>query len=96
MCVTYTMVLILALSVFPTTVRGEPSADAPRVSDARPVEIIEDQKAKAFRFMIDGREVARIDAIGLQVRDNIGYGGAIADAGATRLDTPVSGARHEK
>ncbi|WP_274630780.1 hypothetical protein [Arvimicrobium flavum] len=56
------------------------------------VEIVEDQEAKAFRFMIDGREVARIDAIGLQVRDSIGYGGAITDVGPGRLDPAADGA----
>jgi hypothetical protein len=45
------------------------------------VEIIPDQDAGAVRILIDGREVATIDADGLHVAGNIAYTGNITDTG---------------
>ena len=40
-----------------------------------------DQATGAVRFIVNGREEARIDKAGLHVRDSIEYGGAITDTG---------------
>ncbi|MCG7983350.1 MAG: hypothetical protein JAY90_11455 [Candidatus Thiodiazotropha lotti] len=40
-----------------------------------------DQDANVIRFFIDGEEAVHIDATGLQVRDNIRYGGVTVDIG---------------
>lgn len=50
------------------------------------VSIVEDQKNAAFRFMIDGKEVARIDGTGLHVRESIEYGGILVDVGTAEYD----------
>ena len=47
------------------------------------VAIIADQEAGAVRFVIDGKEVARLDASGLHVREDISYGGALTDYGTS-------------
>ena len=60
------------------------SSPAPRVT------IAEDQKIGAFRFMIDGQEVARLDATGLHVRESIEYGGTLTDAGTAHFDQHVA------
>ena len=51
----------------------------PTVQQATRIET--DQKTGAIRFIVDGREVARFDAKGLHVRDNIDYGGEESDLG---------------
>lgn len=59
------------------------------------VSIVEDHENAAFRFMIDGREVARIDGTGLHVRENVEFGGTMIDIGTAEYDarsTPKSGA----
>ena len=40
-----------------------------------------DQKTGAIRFIIKGREEARVDATGLHVRQHVAYGGSIIDVG---------------
>ncbi|ABS65793.1 hypothetical protein Xaut_0537 [Xanthobacter versatilis] len=56
--------------------------------------IVEDDVAGAFRFIIDGREVARLDTEGLHVRKSVTYGGTINDVGEafyekTLVDKPA-------
>jgi hypothetical protein len=46
--------------------------------------IIEDGHTGAFRFVIDGKTVARLDAKGLWVRSDVTYGGSITDVGMSR------------
>lgn len=41
-----------------------------------------DDSAGVIRFIVKGREEARLDETGLHVRQGIGYGGAITDGGA--------------
>ncbi|MBA4173805.1 MAG: hypothetical protein C0511_14425 [Hyphomicrobium sp.] len=50
------------------------------------VAIIEDHDSKSFRFVIEGKEVARLDQSGLHVRESIAYGGAITDVGIDNYD----------
>lgn len=45
------------------------------------VDLVLDQAGGSFRFLIDGREVARIDRDGLHVRESIEYGGTITATG---------------
>ena len=40
-----------------------------------------DQKTGAIRFIVKGREEARIDATGLHVRQGVSYGGTITATG---------------
>ena len=61
--------------------------DPPRLPEAgvasatQPTRIETDQKTGAIRFIVDGREEARIDANGLHVRDDIDYGRMANDIG---------------
>lgn len=48
--------------------------------------IVEDQEAAAFRFIIDGKEVARLDGTGLHVRESLSYGGVLTDYGTGTFD----------
>jgi hypothetical protein len=50
------------------------------------VAIVEDQAHAAFRFMIDGREAARLDAKGFHVRESIELGGTLTDTGTAYYD----------
>jgi hypothetical protein len=59
---------------------SQPKKDASAPQPEAPVMII-DPDSKAFRFIIDGKEVARLDEHGLHVRENIEYGGMITDVG---------------
>lgn len=46
-----------------------------------------DQKAGVVRIIIDGKEVARIDATGFYVHGDIAYTGTIADGLPLRVST---------
>lgn len=86
---TNSLLLLLLLTAAPATADGR--GTAPPAAEARSavpprIQIIEDQEAVAFRFMIDGREVARLDPDGLHVRENIEYGGTLTDAGTAYYD----------
>lgn len=48
--------------------------------------MIIDPEMNAFRFFIDGKEVARIDQAGLHIRNNVSYGGTINDVGSAAFD----------
>lgn len=59
--------------------------DVPVNTEDRPpaaTRIVTDQETGTIRFIVDGREAARIDASGLHVREGIEYGGTITDAGS--------------
>lgn len=62
----------------PTEAKGAARGDAPSM--------IVDPDTNSFRFFIDGKEVARIDARGLRIRENVEYGGTISDVGADDFD----------
>ena len=64
----------------------EAPAPSPSAVAAEAPSMIIDPEANAFRFFIDGKEVARIDAGGLRVRESIEYGGAITDTGVEAYD----------
>jgi len=64
-------------------------ADARAQAQERVV-IVADQEAGAVRFVIDGEEVARLDASGLHVRESVSYGGVLTDYGASGFVAHVS------
>lgn len=53
--------------------------------------IVNDGNHGVVRVMINGKEVARFTADGLQVRDGIEYGGAITDTGIAHFDQHTGG-----
>ncbi len=55
------------------------------------IRLVTDQSAGVVRIVIDGKEVARFTADGLQVRDAIEYGGTITDTGTAYFDHRTGG-----
>jgi hypothetical protein len=57
--------------------------------------ILVDKQHDVIRIIIDGREAARFNADGLQVRKSIEYGGTLTDTGQDYYDqrTGAAGAR---
>lgn len=84
----------LLLLIHPHIAKAEgkgSTVSVPAKASADHVRIIADQNARAFRFMIGVKEVARIDEQGLHVRENVEYGGAITDVGTQGYDkTPTA------
>jgi hypothetical protein len=52
-----------------------------------PTRVEADQAGHASRFIVDGREEARIDATGLHIRQAVVYGGPITAIGASNYDS---------
>jgi hypothetical protein len=48
--------------------------------------IVTDHDHNVIRFMVNGVEVARLTGNGLQVRNDIEYGGTITDTGVQAFD----------
>lgn len=69
----------MLLLISGTAHAAEPVAPQPTAQRATRIET--DQKTGAIRFIVDGREEARIDAKGLRVRDDIDFGGQESDLG---------------
>jgi hypothetical protein len=65
------------------------AAGATAQPSAPRLDIVRDEGAAAFRFMIDGAEVAHLDESGLYVRGDIVYGGTLTDAGTAYFDRRV-------
>lgn len=85
-------IFLLFSSIASVSARAEDAASfAAEPQHPQTVSIIEDQDAKAFRFMIDGQEVARLDASGLHIRESIEYGGSITDTGVKVPVNPLTG-----
>ncbi|MBM6395301.1 MULTISPECIES: hypothetical protein [Hyphomicrobiales] len=74
------ILILLSVGAFAQSVANE--RKAPWVKSGAPLEIVEDQESAAFRFIIDGREVARLDNAGLYVDGSIEYGGTLTDTGS--------------
>lgn len=74
----------LAGNEAPASPRG--SGAVAQVVKGDRLQLVEDESGGAFRFFIDGREIARLDEDGLQVRDSIEYGGALIDTGSLNYD----------
>jgi hypothetical protein len=56
-----------------------PTGHKPTPAQAEATRIETDQKTGVIRFIVKGREEARIDAKGLHVRGAIDYGGLLTD-----------------
>lgn len=66
-------------------------AQTPESASEKPrTAVIADDEAGVLHFMIDGREMMRLDADGLRVRGDVKYGRRIIDAGDTVLDDETS------
>jgi hypothetical protein len=86
-CLSITIALLLfAPELSSPALAGSAPKPAQEQRGAESFAIVEDEEAKAFRFLIDGREVARLDAAGLHVRNSIEYGGSITDTGTGTYD----------
>ena len=71
----------------PTAHEPAPAASGEAGLQVRePTRIETDQKTGAVKIIINNREVARFDAYGLHVRDDVVYGGFMTDTG----DSPVA------
>jgi hypothetical protein len=67
-----------------------PAATQPQPTGQQQATRIEtDQKTGAIRFIVNGREEARIDATGLHVRQSVEYGGELTVTGEAYYDKPA-------
>ena len=64
-----------------------PAMPQPTAPEATRIET--DQKTGAVEIIVNGKEVARFDAKGLQVKDSIGYGGVLTDSGSSDTDYAI-------
>lgn len=85
---------VAAAAVFMLT--GGAIAFAAKPAAPERVVIVSDHEAGAVRFMIDGKEQARLDATGLHVRGDISYDGTLTDYGAAGFEahTARGGGKH--
>jgi hypothetical protein len=67
----------------------------PRTGSPQSIQIVGDRKEKAFHFVIDGKEVMRVDQTGMTVQGNIKYSGTIADDSGIASTANSDGSRHE-
>lgn len=81
-CLAYMLLLISG-----TAHAAGPAAPQPTGQQATRIET--DQRTGAIRFIVNGREEARIDADGLHVRQNVDYGGLMDDTGPEGYDQPA-------
>ena len=81
------MVLPVVLAGTHTVQAGaNPPRSIPTGIEATPATRIEaDQKTGTIRFIVKGQEAARLDDIGLHVRNGVSYGGRIND-----MDSPAA------
>lgn len=83
----------LALSSPVHAQQREAAADATEPFATR---IVVDEEANVIRFFIDGKEKARLNADGLQVRENLNYGGNLTDYGPSGFDDQVGMKEYER
>lgn len=84
---------VFVLTVFVIAAMARPAYTAPAEPQTR-VEM--DQKAGAVRFIVNGREEARIDTTGLHVRQRVDYGGVTVDEGEAGYDARQAKAGHAR
>jgi hypothetical protein len=82
--------ICILLSVIIATAATTRAYTAPAEPQTR---VETDQKTGAVRFIVNGREEARIDSTGLQVRHGVEYGGTITDVGVAGYDRPRKSAK---
>ena len=81
-----TIFLASILLLISTTAYAAGPAAPPQTGQQQATRIETDEKTGAIRFIVNGREEARIDAKGLHVRQDVAYGGSIADVGVATYD----------
>ena len=82
----------IALLIFTASANAAgpaPAATQPPPTGQQQTRIETDQKTGAIRFIVNGREEARIDATGLHVRQGVEYGGDLTDTGEAYYDKPA-------
>lgn len=65
---------------------ASPPTPTEKAAPQQATRIETDPKTGAIRFIVDGKEQARIDATGLHVRQDVEYGGAITDTNNADYD----------
>lgn len=80
------VLLIPAGSLRAESDRNAASAVVEQAEPSQGMAMIKDEELKAFRFVIDGKEVARIDAAGVTVLKDMTYGGVVTDAGSASIE----------
>lgn len=58
--------------------------------------MVADERAGIVRIIIEGREAAHFDAVGLHVRGNIDYGGMLTDYGHSGFDERAGWREYER
>lgn len=86
-----TAIALLALAYL--VLANEVSAAAAPVQGDQRVVFVTDQKAGIVRFVIDGKEIARIDATGLYVHGDVACSGTITDGLPLRVSAEGQDAR---
>ena len=77
-----TIIFAITLLIFSQAANAAgPAMPQPTAPEATRIET--DQKTGAVEIIVNGKEVARFDAKGLQVKDSIEYGGLLTDAGSS-------------
>ena len=71
------VVSFIALAATAQAAEPRPVTASPAKQPATRIET--DQKTGVIRFIVNGKEVARIDANGLHVRGNVDYTGTLTD-----------------
>ena len=84
------VLLVPAGSLRAESARNAAPATAQLAEPSLGMAMIKDEELKAFRFVIDGKEVARIDAAGVTVLKDMTYGGALTDAGSASVEKELN------
>jgi hypothetical protein len=83
------IVFAVALLIFTQAARAAGPATPPTGHEPAPAQAGEatrietDQKTGAVKIIVNGKEVARFNAEGLQVKDSVEYGGMLTDSGSS-------------
>lgn len=75
-----------AVALMTGCVGGLGAVCAAAASETEPTAIVVDERTHVIRVMVDGREVARFDNVGLRVNGDIGYSGKLKDEQAPAKD----------
>ena len=83
---------LCALVLLSATTFAQQEQSHPALRDVAATRIEVDEEANIIRFFVDGEETMRLDAEGLHVRNDIGYGGTVTDYGGSGFDEHTTGA----
>lgn len=91
------VVFVVLLSICATSAHAASSKAEPSAARTVPLTRVEtDQKAGVIRFIVNGREEARLDAEGFHVRGDVDYRGAMGDFGLTYRQADTTEAQHAR